>query len=411
MKKKDNIKPNGLAYFIYYCYSKITAFFRGYKIDNKVLKEQVKKSKQENKGFMVIYNHSGFYDHVAVTAGMAGNKTNYVLAKYFTYQKAIYTVTSMVKSIYKDQFTPDLQAIRKMKRAIDRPGIIAIAPTGQISVDGGDQFMSFGIVKLVRLCKCDVLGYKIQGMHFAKPKWAKTKRKCQVSCEFVKVIDKEELATLSDQEIYNRILEIGSLNLQDYQEKTMSVIKGKDLASGLEGELYMCPKCKQVHKNYTVGDKLICSVCGNTVVYNKFGFLEVQEGSVGFKREDEWYKFQRDEIKKQLLENDDFHLEGEFSLHRNMIKENVLEEYAVGTVHLTKERLYFEGTVKGEPYSKEFVLKSIFQFPHTTGVSFFVPDDEGPFKFFPTKQNTLVNHFVQTIEAMREIEEAKGKVF
>ena len=37
MKKKDNLKPNGFAYFIYYCYAKITAFLRGYKINNKVL--------------------------------------------------------------------------------------------------------------------------------------------------------------------------------------------------------------------------------------------------------------------------------------------------------------------------------------------------------------------------------------
>ena len=240
--KVESLKPNGFCWFVYTTVSKAMCFFKGFKINRTELKKQIKRSKETKKGFLIVYNHAGTKDHFLLTAGLNYFKTNYVLAKVFYFNPLIKLVTTWVKAIFKDQFTPDLQAIRKIKKAIDRPGAVAIAPAGQMSVDGGEQFISFGIVKLIRLCKCDVLGYKIYGLHYHYPKWGKNKRKSKISAEFVPVIKAEELATLTDQEIFDRIYSVCSFDMANYQKEHMNIIKGKKLAEGIEGMLYVCPK-------------------------------------------------------------------------------------------------------------------------------------------------------------------------
>ena len=412
MAKKESSKPIGFWFGFYTLFAKFYCWISGFKIDRTLLKEQVKRSKEEKKGFIVIYNHSGTKDHFILTAGLNGHKANYVLAKTFYYNKWIRLVTGWVRAIFKDQFVADLQSIRKMKRAVDRPGILTIAPAGQMTIDGGEQFVSRGIVKLIRFCKCDVLGYEIQGVHFRFPKWAKTKRKSKVTAKFVPVLRAEEIKDLTDDEIFERVCNVAVQNLQDYQEKHMNIIKGKNLASGLEGELYICPKCHAKHENYTVDDKIICKKCGNTHIYNNYGFLETVGNSVGYRREDYWNRWQQDYIKDIVKNNDDFELVGKFDLHRNLRKETVIEKWATGTIHLTKTRLYFEGvTNEGVEFTKEFAKNAVFQLPHSTALYFYIPDSEGSFKFYPVENPTIVNEFVQTIDAMREIEEENGKVF
>lgn len=411
-KKKENLKPNPFAYAFYTFCCKVFCFFKGVKIDRKVFKEQIKKSKKNKKGFILIYNHHSSKDHFVVASALNGHKTNLVLAKYFSYHKVIAKVTSWVKAISKDQFKADLSSIRKMKRAIDRPGIIGIAPAGQISIDGGKQFVSKGIVKLIRFCKADVIGLKMYGNHLAYPKWRKSKRTTKMSAEFVKVVYKEELTTISDDELFARVCDVACVDAFEVQKEKMNKIKGKNLSAGLESELYVCPKCGAKHQNISVGNELICQKCGNTVVYTEYGFLEPKDNkSVAFSTEIKWYSYQKDLIKNSLIHDENFHLIGEFDLYRNLNKENELEKFGEGVLHYTKDRFYFEGTLNNQPYVKEFSHNSIFQLPYSPSNHFFVPDDEGPFKFIPTKNKTCVNEWVQTVDAMREIKEAEGRVF
>ena len=48
-----------------------------------------------------------------------------------------------------------------MKKAVDQNGIVCIAPAGQTSIDGASPFISPQIVKLIRMCKSDVLALKM----------------------------------------------------------------------------------------------------------------------------------------------------------------------------------------------------------------------------------------------------------
>ncbi len=410
--KCEKLKPNGLAYFVYTTYSKLFCLFHGIKINRKVLKEQLKKQKKSKKGFIVIYNHHSNNDHWIFSASMNYHKTNFVLARYFLYNKTIKTVTGWVRAIFKDQFKPDLASIRQMKRAVDRPGILAIAPAGQISIDGGHQFISKGIVKLVRLCKVDVIGLVIKGTHYAYPKWRNSKRKYPCSASFCHVLTADELNELSDDEIYERIFLVSSIDAAKLQEKDQFVIKSKKRAEGLEKVLYICPKCHKYHSYESSGNEFVCKECGNSATYTKFGKLEPKsKDDIIFSTENEWTKFQIAMVKAEIENNPDFHLENRFELYRDLRIPNNLEKVGEGTLHLTKDRLFYEGTLNGEPYEKEFSIGSIFQLPFSPAKHFYVPNDEGPFKFKPLDEPSTVMRWVETIDAMRLIKEEAGRVF
>lgn len=410
---KANFKPNPIAYFIYTAYSKVFCFLHGIKIDRKVLNEQLKKKKREKKGFIVIYNHHSNNDHWIFSASMNYHYTNFVLARYFLYNKTIATLTSFVKAIFKEQFKPDLSSIRQMKRAVDRPGILAIAPAGQISVDGGDQFVSRGIVKLVRFCKVDVIGLVMKGTHYAYPKWRNKNRKYPCSASFCHVLTADELNELTDEQIYERIYQISSIDAVKFQAKDNFVIKSNKRAEGLEKIIYLCPKCHKYHTYQTKKNELKCKNCGNTAIFNQYGFFEPKRKNedIVFKTENEWTKFQIQTIKEEIKNNENFYLKGRFELYRDLRIENKLEKVGEGILHLTKNRLYYQGTLNNQPYEKEFSLGSIFQLPFSPAKHFYVPNDEGPFKLKPLDDKSIVMHFVETIDAMREIKEEEGKVY
>lgn len=410
--KQETIKPNGLAYFIYSFFSKLYCLLHGIKIDRKVLKEQLKKMKKNKKGFIVIYNHHSNHDHWIFSAAMNYHKTNMVLARYFYYNKTIKTITSWVRAIFKDQFKPDLTAIRKMKRAVDRPGILAIAPAGQISIDGGHQFVSRGIVKLIRLCKVDVIGVVIKGTHYAYPKWRNKNRKYPCSAYFTNVLTSEEMNELSDEEIYQRIYEVSSIDAAEIQAKDHYVIKSKKRAEGLEKILFICPKCHQLHSFKTNNNDVVCQKCGYGVTYNQYGIFEpLNSDDVVLKTENDWTKYQIEVIKEKIKNDESFHLENRFELYRDLRIPNNLEKVGEGTLYLSKDRFYFKGTVNGEPYEKEFAINSIFQLPFSPAKHFYVPNDEGPFKFKPLDELSTVMLFVETIDALRLIHEEEGKIY
>ena len=162
------------ADIIFTAYSKLYMFFKFHmKYDRHALYEQRKKKR----GCILIYTHCSNKDHYIIKASTNYKRVNFVLASYFFFNKTLNRVLSIVRSISKDQFKPDIVAIRKMRKVINAGGMIAIAPAGQTSFTGNTPFISPSIVKLIRMCKCDVIGLQLHGVYLTYPKWRRSKRK------------------------------------------------------------------------------------------------------------------------------------------------------------------------------------------------------------------------------------------
>lgn len=399
-KNKEKVRSSLFIMIIFSVVSKIyLSLFYKVKFDRKALKEQ-------KRGCILIYTHYSDKDHYLVSAATNCRRINYVLSGRFFFNKFLTKVLNLAKSIKKDQFKPDLLAIRKIKKVLDQNGIIAIAPAGQISVNGAPIYISPAIVKLIRMCKSDVLALKMQGGHLSFPKWRLTKRKCQMNVTFSKVLNYEDIDSFTDDEIYNKVVE--SISVHEYEDQlTMKrIIKGKNIISGLENELIKCPKCGEYYTNVTENNMMKCTNCGNTVVMDKYGLLNpLTEKDVCFKNEVDWYEYQKQELKKEL-EDPNFKFSAKVKMTCNLAKADKMEYVGDGVLTLTKDRFYYEGKCLGEDYLKEFNYNQLVQLPFSIAPLdkqyVEVPDSEGAFSFTPIEQKKVIIRFVQYIDIINE---------
>lgn len=398
-KKSKRIKGNIFAWLFYTFCSRVFLFFKHHiKYNRKAFNKRNKKE-----GCLVIYNHMSNRDHFVTTASFKYTRVNYVITKYYYFNKTLRSVLNCVKAIPRDQFKSDLISIRKMKKVIDQKGIVAIAPAGQITSHGELIYIDPAIVKLVKFCRADLYALRMYGNYLAYPKWRRSKRNYPIETEFVKVLSKEEIASLSDDEIYKKVVD--SINVSDYEYQRLHhyKVKGRGIIEGLETVTYYCPKCKSKHTFETNGNIMVCKKCGNKIRMNQFGFLEpASNDTVMFSSEYLWYEYEKELIKRQILDGS-LHIEGNYKLLRNINDEFVLDEIGSGKVVLTSSAFYFEGTVNNEYYKKEFNLNQIYQLPFGIQKRFNVPDSEGTFEFRPIDNPNQIIEFVQAIDVMREI--------
>lgn len=402
-KKKTKNKANPFIWAFYTFCSKVFLWFKHHiKYNRKVFKKRNKKQ-----GCLVIYNHASNKDHFFSTASFNYTRVNYVITKHFYFNKTLRKVLTLVHAIPRDQFKSDLLSIKNIKKAVETKSVVAIAPAGQITVHGEMPYIDPAIVKLVKLCKVDVYALRIYGGYLAYPKWHKVKRNFPIKLEFVKVLNKEDLEELNDNEIYQKI--INSINVCDrvLQKEHPHKIKGKALIEGLEKIIYYCPKCKSYHTFKSSGNIMTCQNCGNSIRMNKYGFLEPgTNDSIIFENESLWYNYEKELIKRQIIDGT-FKIEATFKLKRNIKEEYLLEEVGEGTLVLTKDSFYYDGTINNEVVHKEFALNSLIQLPFDVGTRIDIPDSEGTFEFRSLHDDATVIQYVQAIDVMRELRLSK----
>lgn len=391
-KKAENVRSPRWAAFVLTFASKIyLRLLYKVRVNRKALKEQ-------KRGCFLIYNHYSNKDHYLTSLAVNYRRVNYVISGHFFFNKILSIALPLARAIKKEQFKPDLLAIRKMRKVIEQNGIVAIAPAGQISVDGTPIYISPAIVKLIRMCKADVLALKIQGSHLCFPKWRLGKRKCQIDMSFIKVITAEDLEKYTDDEIYQAVVD--SIAVDEYadQKQLMRKVKGKDRINGLENLLIKCPACGAMFTHKVEKGIMSCSHCHNQVTMDEYGLLHgVSEKDVCFENEALWYEYQKGELTKEMS-NPEFSYSAKVRMSNNLKNEKALEYVSDGVITLTKDRFYYES----DGYIKEFNYDLLIQLPFSISpdnrVYFEVPDGEGTFSFRPIEERKEVIRFVQYID-------------
>ncbi len=396
--KKTRVKPIRVVWWFYVVVSWFfTTFQNKTKVNRKVFKNRNKKE-----GCVVMFNHGCNHDHFYATRALGFTPTSYVVSSHFCYNSFLRGAFKLVHAIPKEQFKADVNAIMKIKRTIQAGTPIAISPAGQITMHGESIAIDRVIVKLLKMCNVDVYALRMHGTYFAYPKWRKYRRRSPIHLEFVKVLTKDEIKTLSDDEIYKRACE--SIDIVDRLEQPIYnyKLKSKGLIEGIESILYRCPKCYEKNCMTTEKDIISCDICNYSVRMNNKGCLEkVEPNELLIDTESNWYRFEKAYI-RELIEKDELFIEGNFDLYRDLDIPFKLEKVGSGKIVLTKDEFYYEGTIKGEIIRKDFNLNSLVQLPFEAGKHFDVPDDEGYFEFKPCPGElpSIVIEFVQAIDVL-----------
>ena len=398
-KKQKSEKPKKIVSSLFTFASKLILKFKGIKVtyDNSEL------LKYENKPFILINNHYSNEDHFIMASVLKGRQVNYVVSKHFFMKKKTAGVLNLIKAISKDQFKNDIVAIRKIRKVIDENGVVYIAPAGQVTLTGANNFIPKSIVKLVRMCKVPVVAMQEYGAHLCLPKWGLGKRRYPIYLKFVTAVSEDDLKTLNDDEIYKKIYDSIDINDYKYQEKKMIKIKSDKIIEGLDGALFICPKCKKALENSTNSNIMRCNSCGNTVYMDEYGFLNPQtKDDVCFKYPYDWYKFQKEEIKKQILSKKIF-VSSNVVLKEFDEKKKDLVDVGFGTLILNDSEFYYEGTENGKEIRKDFDLEHLIQTPFSPHTHIEIPDVEKFYHFKSVDKKMKLVYYSIVIEVMHEM--------
>ena len=172
---------------------------------------------------------------------------------------------------------------------------VAMYPEGALTSTGETGFISKRNAALVKECDCTFVTYRGRGGYLKKPRWAKSSRKGPIFGEVVNIYTRDQIRSMSEEEIYKHIIEDLHVNIYDEQRKNPHAYIGEDPAEHAEIILYGCPKCNSIGNLRTKGREIFCT-CGFKAEIDDFGFWHSED--MEFDNIPEWDKFQKKLLKE-----------------------------------------------------------------------------------------------------------------
>ena len=363
MKKKGTVttvrSPNAFIYYSIVPFVKL--YYRliyHHNVDNSVIKS-VKPP------YLVIAGHSSWLDYMITTVGMYPVRMNYVGAYNFFRDKFLKPIFTLMGVIPRYQFTNDISSVKKMKYCIDHKRVVALFPHGCLSNEGRPGgFAGIGIAKLIRYLKVPVIALKTDGGYLTRPRWSRKPRFGRLETKAVSILIAEEIQTLTDKEIYDRV--IRALDFDDYkwQRERMIPFRCKASAEGVDHVLYKCPKCQSEFTLRSERNRMYCQTCGNSVRMNRYLLFEPEcRNTVFFDGIDRWYDYQKAILDKEI-QNPSFELIAKTELKYAEPGKYGYQHLGYGEIRLTKDAIVYKGTILGELSQLDLPMKYIPMIPY-----------------------------------------------
>ena len=276
LKKRHTIARN-ILYFFLYPYSKIK-----YGITAEKFKEQ------NGRQYLVLFNHQTAFDQFFVGFSFSGPV--YYLASEDLFSKGWISsvIRYLVAPIPIKKQTGDVGAVRNCIRVAKEGATIALSPEGNRTYSGKTEYMSSSIASLARVLKLPIALYRIEGGYGTHPRWSDVVRKGKMRSYVAEVIEPEQIAELTDDELFELIQK--GLYVNEANDK--NEFHHKKRAEYLERAIYVCPFCglsKFISHNHIIE----CQNCERRVIYNPDTTLSGVGFEHPFRFVNDWYEYQK----------------------------------------------------------------------------------------------------------------------
>lgn len=346
-------KPSFWIYMIPVLISRIVSriLFR-HKIDRSEMKN-VKSP------FVAISAHASTIDAMIATHSLLPNRLNIVTGKDLFTWPAFKPFIKAFGAIAKSQNSIDIKSMRTMKAAIEQGRNLLLYPEGKTSLDGKNlNYISPTIAKFLKFLDCDVVMIKSNGAYLTKPRYFKGFRRATIVSKPYVLITKEQLKTLGNKEIYEKVVEALKFNDHIWQQENHIRVTHKRLASNLNYILYKCPRCGTEYEMESDDRFLTCKHCLNKVEYTEYGELKPVGDSISLNRIDLWYNYEREEALKEFLQ-EGFYMSHEVTLFIEDQATATYIERGEGVFYMDKENIGFKGNRDGQYVELKQPLKQL----------------------------------------------------
>ncbi len=294
---KKPIKP----FFVMQTLIRVLSFFTllplGFK-SKKIGMEKVAK----NQPCLYLMNHSAFVDLQIASKLLWPKRYNIIMTSDGFVGKNLLMKT--IGCIPTQKFVSDSVLVRDIFHAVKKNNIsVLLYPEASYSFDGTATTLPESLGKLIKKLGIPVVTIITKGAFAHQPLYNNLKkRKVKISAEMECVLTSEQIENLSFDKINQIIGEKFKFDNFRWQQQNKIEIKEKFRADYLHRVLYKCPHCNAEGKTVGEGTTLTCKACGKVWELTEYGFMRAQNGQTEFDHIPDWYNYERQEVRKELLE-------------------------------------------------------------------------------------------------------------
>ena len=275
----------------------------------------VKKNKLPKPPYILISTHASMLD--------------FYMALCLTFPHRVYWISTVeefvprffifrrIGVLAKRKFTNDPQGAIRYLEVLKKKKILVIYPEARYSFTGETERIDKGLGRLAKMANAPVVFNREHGNYLYCPQWSdrKVRKVRPIVNEIETIIDKNDLANLSAQEIQEKIESKFYNSEEDWMEAKDIKIKYENRAVGLERILYKCPHCGTEFEMSSETHFLKCNHCGVTYDYREDGLLECVNAESKFTHVSKWYKWEKECVKQEVMDGT-YHFEDDVRVEK-----------------------------------------------------------------------------------------------
>ncbi len=174
---------------------------------------------------------------------------------------------------------------------------MGIFPEGNRTLTGKQWHMTEAVAKFVKLSRVPLVLYNIEGGYGSDPRWGVAKRKGKMRGYVKRVVQPDEYANMSNEELFKLICD----TLTVYDVDSGVKFASKKRAENIERVLYMCPHCGKISAIKSHKAEFKCGACGKQW---QFGQDLHIYGDDRFGEIADWYNWEKEQL-HSLIEKTD----------------------------------------------------------------------------------------------------------
>ncbi|MCL2234063.1 MAG: 1-acyl-sn-glycerol-3-phosphate acyltransferase [Firmicutes bacterium] len=233
-----------------------------------------KTSKGIKRNCFILMNHQASFDQFAMGLGFPFGINIVATDSIFRHGFLSWLMVKLTRPIPYSKGSGDPAAVKTMLGIIKDGGSVCLFPEGNRSMFGDGGRIVPGIGKLAKKFDVPVILCRLKGAYLTKPRWKIKPNRGKVTNEVVRIIQPEELQSLTADEVQEIIKKEIYQNDFEFNKVAKIKFKGKAKAENLESILFYCPKCKALDSLQSKKHDLFCKECAMHVIVNEEGFFE-----------------------------------------------------------------------------------------------------------------------------------------
>jgi 1-acyl-sn-glycerol-3-phosphate acyltransferase len=251
---------------------------------------------------LILMNHSAFTDFEIAYSLLYPRKFNTVAA--FETFMGLDWIMKPIGIFPTKKYISDPQLIRDIKYClVNNKSSVLMFPEAVYTLDGTGLTLPASLAKLIKLLGVPLCMLQTNGVYLHVPAYGYVEnRKVPLHAELRYVLSPEEIKQMSVQEIQAVIDREFSYDDFRWQKENNIIIDEPFRADGLHTILYKCPHCQKEGKMESNGTTLTCTACGKKWELTEKGYLQASEGETYFDHVPDWYKWERECVRKEILD-------------------------------------------------------------------------------------------------------------